>query len=92
MTVVAAAAKGGDAAKKMLTEKVQTINLPEWVRKRMTDEKINKALGQANIKEQIKNGILEEESQENIVEAVTENLRVQIEKRAEDIKYVIESK
>lgn len=92
VAAIAAAAKGGSAAKEMLTEKVRTIDLPEWVRKRMTDEKINKALGQANIKEQIKNGILEEDSQENIVEAVTENLRVQIEKRAEDIKYVIESK
>lgn len=58
----------------------------------MTDATIDKKLAEAGMKEKIKAAILEEKSKKQIVAAVTENLSRQIAKRAEDIKYVIESK
>ncbi|MBP1754014.1 MAG: hypothetical protein H6Q59_412 [Firmicutes bacterium] len=91
IAVVRSAAKGLGSAKEELLKKMQTINLPQWIRDRLTDEKIAAEITKADMKSKIKKSILEEKSKKAIVESVARNLSGQIEKRAEDIKYVIES-
>lgn len=91
VAVIIAARDGMEDAKNNLTRKLQSVDLPQWVRDRMTDDKIKSELKKVDMKTKIKEGILKEDSKDNIVREVVFNLRGQIEKRAEDIKYVIES-
>lgn len=91
LAVIKAAASGLSGAKEELLQKMQGMNLPQWVRNRVKDEKINAKIKEAGIKEKIKQSILEENSKKNIVKSVSESLRGQVEKRAESIKYEIES-
>lgn len=92
IAVVKAAASGMKDAKEMLLEKMQGMNLPQWIRNNMTDKKIDAEIKKAGLKEKIRQSILEEKSKKEIINSVSSNLRSQIEKRAEDIKYVIESR
>lgn len=91
IAVIRAAAKGLGTAKEELIRRMQTINLPQWIRNRMTDEKIVEEITKADMKSKINKSILEDKSKKAIVESVARSLSGQIEKRAEDIKYVIES-
>lgn len=92
IAVVKAAASGMASAKEELVEKMQSMSLPQWIRNRMTDEKIDAEIKKAGIKTKIQQSIMEEKSKQDIIGSVSANLRGQIEKRAEDIKYVIESR
>lgn len=91
VAVAKAAISGLKAAKDEVLEKMQGANLPQWVRNRVKDEKIDAKIKEAGIKEKIKQSILEEDSKRDIIKAVSESLRGQVEKRAESIKYEIES-
>ena len=84
--------KGKDALKEMFKDKILTWDLPAVVRKTMTDEKINSSLTKANIPKQIEDAFNKPDLVNEIVNKISENLKGQIEKRAEDIKYAIESK
>ena len=57
-----------------------------------SDEKIDAEIKKAGLKEKIRQSVLEEKTKKEIIDSVSSNLRGQIEKRAEDIKYVIESR
>lgn len=92
IAVVKAAASGLDGAKKLLAAKLQGVDLPEWVRNRMTDEKLDQQLAKANLRNDIRSSILEENAKQQMIESVTKGLQKQVKKRAEDIKYVIESR
>lgn len=83
---------GKDALKEMFKDKILAWDLPAVVRKTMTDEKINSSLTDANIPKQIEDAFNKPDLVNEIVNKVSENLKGQIEKRAEDIKYAIESK
>lgn len=91
IAVIKAAASGLSGAKEELLEKMKGMNLPQWVRNRVKDEKIDAKIKEAGIKEKIRQSILEEDSKRSIVNSVSESLRGQVEKRAESIKYEIES-
>ena len=90
--VVAAFVKGQKRAKDIMAEKIQKYNLPIWTRSVMNDRKIDRELAKINLKDKIEASLLEEEPKKQIVDAVTKSLSKQIKKRAEDIKYIIESK
>ena len=92
IAVVTAAAKGGKEAKASLAKKIQKINLPQWVRNRMTDEKTKAELDKANIKAEIKESLLKPETKKKITSSISDALSTQIRRRTDDIKYVIESK
>ena len=92
IAVVKAAASGLDGAKKQLADKLQSVDLPDWVRKRMTDEKLDQQLAQAGLHKDIRASILEEKAKQQMIESVTKGLQKQVKRRAEDIKYLIESK
>lgn len=90
---VAALVKNGvDGVKTVVMQRIQGWDLPGWARKLMSDKKIDEEIKKAGLRGKIKESILEEESRRQVTTSVLENLRGQIEKRAEDIKYVIESR
>ena len=90
---VAALVSGGfDKFKKSFQDKVIGWNLPKVARKTMTDDKVNKSFADANLPKQIEDAFKDAKLKNEIVNKVSANLKGQIEKRAEDIKYAIESK
>lgn len=92
IATVVAAYKGGRQAKEAAVEKLQDINLPKLVRKALSDKKINAQFEKNDMRLKIKSALLEEEVQKDIIKDMSSNLSRQIEKRAEDIKYIIEAK
>lgn len=90
---VAALVSGGfDAVKERFKDKVMGWNLPKIARQKMTDEKVNKSFRDANLAKQIEDAFKDEKVKSDIVSKISANLKGQIEKRAEDIKYAIESR
>lgn len=83
---------GVESVKTVVTQRIQGWDLPSFARKLMSDKKIDEEIRKASLRGKIKASILEEESKRQVTASVLENLRGQIEKRAEDIKYVIESR
>lgn len=92
VTVTTLLISGFGEFKKSFQEKVMGWNLPGIARKTMTDEKINKSFSDANLPRQIEDAFKDAKLKNEIVKKVSVNLKGQIEKRAEDIKYAIESK
>lgn len=92
ISVVVLIKKGFKGIKDAFKDKVMSVNIPKIARKAMTDNKINESFEKADLPKQIKTAFNKSELTNNIVKKVSENLKGQIEKRAEDIKYAIESK
>ncbi len=84
--------RGFDGFKNSFQEKVKGWNLPKIAREAMTDESINKSFSKANLPKQIENAFKDAKLKTDIVKKVSVNLKGQIEERAEDIKYAIESR
>lgn len=84
--------QGFDSVKGLFKEKVMSWDLPEIARKAVTDDKINECIRKADISGQIKKGFSSEKVINDIADKVTVQLKTQVEKRAEDIKYAIQSK
>lgn len=80
---------GGGEAKRKVTELIKKTNLPNWARKLISDEKLDKKLAQENIKDKVKKAILEDDTKRQISSSIAESLRSQIEGRIEEIKYKI---
>lgn len=89
VSVAVLIAKGFDNFKSMFKDKVMTYNLPKIARKAMNDEKIKTCFSNANIPEQIEKAFKNEDLQKDIAKKVSLNLKSQVRKRAEDIKYSI---
>lgn len=92
IAVIKAAASGLSDAKQQLANLLQGIDLPEWIRNRMTDEKLDQQLAKAGLRGEIRSSILSDDAKQSMIESVSKGLQKQIKARAEDIKYVIESK
>lgn len=92
LTVAALVSGGFDAVKEGFKDKVMGWNLPKIARQTMTDEKVNKSFKDAKLSKQIEDAFKDEKVKNDIVSKISANLKGQIEERAEDIKYAIESK
>lgn len=92
VAVTALVSGGFDKFKKKFQDKVLDWNLPSLARKTMTEEKINKSFREANLPKQIQDSFRDKKLKRDIARKVSANLQIQIEQRAEDIKYAIESK
>ena len=92
LAAVKLAASGMNEAKKQLADKLQTANLPQWVRDLVKDKKIDQQIEKAKLGKKIRESIVEENSKAQIVSSVKQGLQQQINRCAEEIKYVIESK
>ena len=67
-------------------------NLPLIARKTMTDKKIDRSLAETNIPEKIEKAFGDPKLQKELSDEISKNLKRQIEKRAQIIKYAIENK
>lgn len=92
LAVVRAAKNGLGGAKEQIMEKLQSADLPKWVRGRITKDRILNKIQEQNIKGQITEALTSQESASQIAASVSQTLKDQVQKRAEDIKYVIESR
>lgn len=92
VSVAVLTANGVNAFKEAITENIQTYDLPKMARNLLNDQKIEKSIQDMNIQAKIKNSMLEEQTRQKICKSVMEGLKDQIRARAEDIKYVIESR
>lgn len=92
VAVAALVAGGFDAVKESFKDRVMGWNLPRIARQLMTDEKINRSFEDADLPRQIENAFKDEKLKSDIAGRISENLKGQIEKRVEDIKYAIESR
>ena len=84
--------KGMDGAKQMLLDKLQAANLPQKARKLISENKVMQKLNEARLHEKIEESIMEPRCVDQIVSSISDKLSLLILKRAEDIKYVLESK
>ena len=66
-------------------------NLPNVVRNLLSDAKIDAKIREMNLAKTVEEAFLKPESKEPIKKALSQALSIQVAKRAEDIKYIIES-
>lgn len=83
---------GFENCKATFQEKVMNWNLPKIARQALKDKKINASLEKANLPEQIENAFKDDKLKTDLVQKISVNLKGQVQKRADDIKYAIESK
>lgn len=92
ISVTVLIARGVSGFKALFQEKVMDWDLPEIARNTVSDNKIDKSLADAKLPQQIEDAFKKEKLKKDIAKKVSVNLKGQIEKRAEDIKYAIESR
>ena len=92
IAVFKALRSGMDGAKEQVLEKMQGWNLPQMARNLMSDDRIKKELDKSDLQSKIRASILKGDCTEQIVSSISDKLSLLILKRAEDIKYVLESK
>lgn len=82
---------GGAGAKQRLVEGIQTANIPLVLRKLLTDNKLDEELEKANITSKVKTALNNEDTKSELASKISMALNDQINKRMEDIKYMIQS-
>ena len=92
VAVFNAVRKGMAGAKEQLIQKLQAAKLPLKARALISDDKITKSLAKADIEGKVRQSILKEESVRGMTANISSALGELIRKRAEDIKYVLESR
>ncbi len=92
IALIKAAISGAAAAKKQLMDYLAGCDLPLWVRKKMTDDKMQKEIANSDMLAKIRGGLLENSMRKKISDDITASLRGQVESRAQEIQYAIESR
>lgn len=92
LSVTALVSDSFDSVKALFKDKVMAWDLPVIARKTMTDEKINKSFTDADLPRQIEDAFKKQELKNEIIKKVSTNLKEQVRKRAQDIKYAIQNK
>jgi hypothetical protein len=82
---------GLDSAKETIKGKIVSWDLPGWVRERVSDEKVKSSLNREDISAKIKSALQEESSKKKITDQLMFTLNTQINVKADEIKYTIES-
>lgn len=92
IALIYAAISGAAAAKRQLMDYLAGCDLPLWVRKKMTDEKMRKEIANSDMSAKIRGGLLETSTRKKISDDITASLRGQVESKAKEIQYAIESR
>lgn len=82
---------GSDGIKDTVVEKIQYADIPKVMRKVLTDSKLESEVGKANMQFKISSAITNDKTKNELAKKIAASLETQIEKRMEDIKYVIQS-
>jgi molecular chaperone DnaK (HSP70) len=80
-----------EESKDLIRSKIVAWDLPNWVREKVTDEKIKTSLKRDEIIAKIKTALGQENSRKKIVDQLMVTLNSQINIKADEIKYTIES-
>ena len=70
---------------------LQNANLPNVARNLLSDAKIDAKIREMNLAKTVQEAFLKPGAKQPIKKALSQALSIQVEKRAEDIKYIIES-
>ena len=92
IALIKAAISGAEAAKKQLMDYLSGCDLPQWVRNRMTDEKMREELTRSDIAAMIKRSLNEDANKRKMAADMSVSLRGQVESKAREIQYAIESR
>lgn len=92
LALIKAAISGAAAAKRQLMDYLAGCDLPLWVRKKMTDDKMRKEIANSDMSAKIRGGLLETSTRKKISDDITASLRGQVESKAKEIQYAIESR
>lgn len=92
IALINAAIDGAEAAKKQLMDYLSGCDLPQWVRKKMTDEKMRAELTKSNIAAEIKRSLNADANKRKMAADMSVSLRRQVESKAREIQYAIESR
>lgn len=82
---------GSEGVKQKLVAGIQTANIPVVLRKLLTDNRLDKELEKADITTKIKAALGKEDTKNELASKISMSLEEQINKRMEDIKYMIQS-
>ena len=83
---------GLDGAKEAVQGKLLSADLPQWVRNRFSLSTIQSKFSEKDISGQIRSSMLSPESLDKIVQSIAGKLGEIVKKRAEDLRYVLESR
>ena len=88
---IALAASGWESMKETISTSMMSYDLPQWVRDRVGEDKIKSSLNdsKSNITSKIESEL---KSANEIAKQVSEALSPQIEKKIQEIRYIIESR
>ena len=92
VALIGALHSGLDNVKDEVSMRISAANLPKVFRRVLTDAKLDRELQNANMSKKIAEEIKTEKVKKQVSESVTAGLEKLIRKRAEEIKYMIESK
>ncbi len=81
----------GESIKQTIVKALQNANIPLVCRKLLTSAKLEKEIRKSNMQAKIKDAITDTKTKSDLANKITASLETQIEKRMEDIKYVIQS-
>lgn len=84
--------EGTEYVKELFKDKVMEWNLPEVARRLVRDDRIDESIRKADISGQIEESFKKAEVGNDIAYKLAVELKLQVEKRAEDIKYAIQNK
>ena len=92
--VIAIAMHGYDYVKSAAVGKMMSYNLPQWVRDRVSESKIESALQESryDVRNQIEDELKSSDSSSKITNDILKSLSGQIKAKVKEIKYIIESK
>lgn len=91
LTVFELVRSGMAGAREKAVAMLQNANLPNVARNLLSDAKIDAKIREMNLAKTVQEAFLKPGAKQPIKKALSQALSIQVEKRAEDIKYIIES-
>ncbi|MGK7896323.1 MAG: Hsp70 family protein [Xenococcus sp. (in: cyanobacteria)] len=87
-------ANGWESMREEISTSMMSYDLPQWVRNRVDNDKIKSALNdsRSSVTSTIENELKSTKSSTEIAEQVADSLSPQIEKKIQEIRYIIESR
>ena len=87
-------AQGWQNMRDDISKAMMSYDLPKWIRNRVSDDKIKSALNDSkdSVKSKIESELKSSKTSTKIAESVADSLSLQIEKKIQEIRYIIESR
>ncbi len=90
LVVLAAALFAGEAIQEKIEDWIQTVKLPLWLRRTVTEKKVREGLADCNLKQKIMDDILSDKNQKKMAGKILAEIRPAVMERVDGIKYLIQ--